>query len=135
MSASAKSEASVSAKSEASVQAEVRIAASAKGWRLFRNNVGVLRDERGIPVRFGLANDSKQLNAIVKSADLLGVRPVLITQEMVGTIIGQFVSVEVKAAGWKPSKSNKHEQAQRNWADMIHAMGGHAVFFTDKEQL
>lgn len=47
---------------EATVQSLVRLEASRKGCRLWRNNVGVLQDINGRPVRYGLANDSKQLN-------------------------------------------------------------------------
>ena len=64
--------------SEAAVQAAVRLEAARKGVRLFRNNVGALVDSRGVPVRYGLANDSKQLNEVMKSADLIGWRPLLI---------------------------------------------------------
>ena len=55
---------------ESRVQSIARLAASELGWRVFRNNVGVLRDDRGVPVRFGLANDSKSLNEQIKSGDL-----------------------------------------------------------------
>ena len=48
--------------SEAWVQASLRLEASTKGARLWRNNVGALLDDRGIPVRFGLANDNKLVN-------------------------------------------------------------------------
>ena len=76
---------------ESTIQAKVRLDASKLGWRLWRNNVGVLMDSRGVPVRFGLANDSAGVNKIIKSADLIGIRPVIITQDMVGKVIGQFV--------------------------------------------
>ena len=48
-------------KSEAAVQQQVRYDAAKSGDILFRNNVGVLMDDRGVPVRYGLANDSKQI--------------------------------------------------------------------------
>ena len=37
--------------SEAAVQNRIRLEASDKGLRIWRNNVGVLMDDRGIPVR------------------------------------------------------------------------------------
>src|SRR5688500_7343546 len=62
-------------KSEAWAQTQVRLEASRKGIKLFRNNVGVLPNENGRPVRYGLCNDSPQLNKMLKSADLIGIAP------------------------------------------------------------
>lgn len=113
--------------SEARQQALVRIDAAQSGVWLTRNNVGVLLDETGRPVRFGLANESKKQNEIIKSGDLIGLRPVLIQQHHIGQVIGQFVSREVKHEGWK-WKGDKHEVAQRNWLDFVVAKGGDAAF-------
>lgn len=113
---------------EATIQAHVRLAAAKAGWKLFRNNVGVLLDSRGVPVRYGLANDSKQLNALVKSGDLIGCRPVLITPDMVNTVIGQFVSIECKRENWKYNPNDPHQAAQMRWAELITANGGYAIF-------
>jgi len=113
--------------SESAVQQRVRLEAVKKGVRLWRNNVGVLEDERGVPVRYGLANDSKALNAVLKSADLIGIRPILIGAEHVGKVIGQFVSREVKAGGWTYSGTPR-EIAQHNWAALVRAAGGDACF-------
>ena len=115
---------------ESSVQAEIRLRTSQAGWRLWRNNVGVLTDERGVPVRYGLANDSKAVNAHLKSGDLIGIRPVVITQDMVGMTIGQFVSIEVKAPGYKPGNTAR-EKAQRAWAALVTTLGGFATI-TDR---
>ena len=113
--------------SEAAVQAAVRLEAARKGVRLFRNNVGVLMDATGRPVRYGLANESKQVNDVCKSADLIGWRPVLIGPQHVGQIIGQFVSRECKRPGWHYT-GNEHEQAQLAWAQLVAAGGGDAAF-------
>lgn len=113
--------------SEAAVQAAVRLEAARKGVRLFRNNVGALIDSRGIPVRYGLANESKQVNDVMKSADLIGWRPVLIGPQHVGQVIGQFVSREVKAVGWHYTGSDR-EPAQLAWAQLVTAGGGDAAF-------
>lgn len=115
---------------EASVQSQVRLEAARQGWKLWRNNVGVLLDAKGRPVRYGLANDSKIVNQAVKSADLIGIKPVLITQEMVGSIIGQFVSLECKHSDWKPSNNDDHEMAQARWAEIVMLAGGYAAFTT-----
>ena len=115
--------------SEAAVQAAVRLEAARKGVRLFRNNVGALVDSRGVPVRYGLANDSKQLNEVMKSADLIGWRPLLIEPWHVGTVVAQFVSREVKAVGWHYTGADR-EPAQLAWAQLVTAGGGDAAFCT-----
>ena len=122
--------------SEAAVQSAVRLEASRRGCLLFRNNVGAgdvrTYDKNGKIIsetfmRWGLANDSKQLNARLKSADLIGIRPVVITPCMVGRTVGVFLSREVKAAGWK-YRGTEREQAQLRWAELIISMGGDAAF-------
>ena len=115
--------------SEAAVQAAVRVAASQRGWRLWRNNIGANRMENGSFVRWGLANDSQDMNRALKSADLIGIRPVFITSEHIGTTIGQFVSLECKHAKWHYA-GGEREQAQRRWVEIITAMGGCAAFTT-----
>jgi len=114
---------------ESEIQTLLRIKASEKGWRLWRNNVGAGKLDNGAFVRWGLANDSTQMNRYLKSADLIGIRPVLITQDMVGTVIGQFVSREVKQQGWV-YEATQHEQAQHRWLSMINYFGGDATFTT-----
>lgn len=124
--------------SEAYVQSLVRLEAPAKGVRLWRNNVGVLFDANGRPVRYGLANDSATLNRELKSGDLIGWRPVLVTPDMVGRVIAQFVSRECKPADWRPALSGErweHEEAQRRWAKLINDAGGDACFATGEGTL
>lgn len=114
---------------EAAAQAAVRLEAAQKGVRLYRNNVGALIDERGVPVRFGLANDSAAMNKVIKSADLIGIRPIVITPLHVGATIGQFVSREMKAPGWRYTATER-EQAQQRWALLVANLGGDAGFAT-----
>jgi ribosomal protein S19 len=92
-----------------------------KGVILWRNNVGVLRNKTGRPVRFGLANESKAMNARYKSADLIGIRRVTITPDMVGQTIGVFMSVEIKAT------NGKAKPAQLAWRQLIIDFGGMAT--------
>lgn len=117
----------VPGRSEAAVQASVRVEASQKGMRLFRNNVGALKDARGVPVRYGLANDSAALNARIKSGDLIGWETVTITPEMVGQHIARFLSVECKEEGWQFTGTPR-EEAQQAWAHLVLAAGGRALF-------
>jgi hypothetical protein len=119
---------------EARVQDEARLLASKMGWRLFRNNVGVLKDERGVPVRYGICNDSPAMNKRIKSSDLIGIRPVVITPDMVGSTIGQFVAREVKKAGWK-YKGTEHEQAQLAFGTLIIGLGGDFRFWSGEGEL
>ena len=120
--------------SEAAVQNRIRLEASKKGMRIFRNNVGVLMDERGIPVRFGLANDSKQMNEKIKSSDLIGIRPVRILPHMVGSVIGQFVAREVKEGKWHFTGS-KRELAQLKFLELVVSLGGDGAFANSEGSL
>src|SRR6185312_12961426 len=67
--------------SESGVQSRVRLEAAKAGVYLWRNNVGAGKlAEGGRFIRFGLANDSANLNKVVKSGDLIGLRPIVVTQ-------------------------------------------------------
>lgn len=118
-------------KSEAWVQSAVRLEGAAPGvnCRLFRNNVGALKDDRGIPVRYGLANDSPQLNDKLKSSDLIGWRRVVITGAMVGQTIAQFLSRECKPQGWVYTGQGR-EPAQLAWINLVNSEGGDGRFTT-----
>lgn len=122
-------EAPEAGKSEAWAQSAVRLEASEKGVKLFRNNVGVLEDKTGRPVRYGLGNDSPKMNEVIKSADLIGIRPVVILPHHVGHTFGQFVSREIKAPNWQYTGGGR-EPAQLAWANLINANGGDAAFAT-----
>lgn len=115
--------------SEAGIQSAIRQEASQIGARLWRNNVGATYTSDGAFIRFGLANDSTHINKTIKSADLIGIKPVKITTSHVGFTIGQFVSREVKASHWKFT-GNERELAQLKWAELILALGGDAAFAT-----
>lgn len=114
---------------ETYAQAQVRLEASKLGKRLWRNNVGAgyLTDKTF--VRFGLANDSPAVNKMMKSGDLIGLEPILITTAHVGTTIGRFLSREIKRPGWKYTGTER-EKAQLHWADMIMSLGGNAAIVT-----
>lgn len=112
--------------SEARVQSEVRLSASRRGVYLFRNNRGAGKTETGSYVRYGLGNDSKKFGDEIKSGDLIGWEQILITDDMVGSYIARFLSVEVKARDWKFSGS-LDEIAQSKWAAIVNAQNGRAV--------
>lgn len=98
--------------------------------RLYRNNTGTLKDERGIPVSYGLA---------IGSADTIG----LVAPR------GRFLSIEWKRPGWKPPELTPEDYAaprsslsalkkrhidQCNWRDQIIGMGGVAGFASSLEE-
>lgn len=130
----------MSGASESRVQALVRLEAPHAGVRLWRNNVGVLRDETGRPVRYGLANDTAALNGRIKSGDLIGWRKTLITPEFVGHHVAVFISRECKAEDWMPAPPTDvarfaREEAQRRWCSLVNADGGDARFATGQGTL
>jgi len=114
---------------EQAVQTRVRLEASSKGARLWRNNVGACVDNRGNFVRYGLANDSKQVSKHIKSSDLIGLKPVQILPEHVGHVFGQFMAREVKRPGWTYADTER-ERAQLKFIELITSMGGDACFVT-----
>lgn len=113
---------------ESAVQTIIRLEAARKGILLFRNNVGALQDKEGRYVRYGLANDSSAVNREVKSADLIGIRPVIIHPYHVGQRLGVFVSREIKAPDWRYNPNDEREQAQMRWIKLVEAAGGDACF-------
>ena len=120
--------------SEAAVQTRVRLEASRKGLRLWRNNRGAFHDESGNFVRFGLANDSKQMDKIIKSSDLVGIRPIPIAPHHIGLVIGQFVAREIKPSNWMYAATER-EQAQLKFLELVASLGGDASFATSEGTL
>lgn len=78
-----------SSPSEHEIQQRIRLACGRGPVRLWRNNTGALVDQQGRFVRFGLCKGS---------SDLIGLRALEITPEMVGQRLAQFVALEVKIA-------------------------------------
>lgn len=112
----------------------VRMAAFKKGAWLLRNNSGATFDKTGRLIRYGLGNDSKRVNEVCKSSDLVGIKTITITPDMVGKTVGVFMAREVKAPGWKFTGTPR-EIAQRAFLDKINMMGGDAAFINDVEGL
>lgn len=115
--------------SETDVSNYARLRESERGGRLFRNNTGAGTLQNGSFIRWGLANDSQRLNEHIKSADLIGIRPIEINDSHIGSTIGQFLSFEAKRPGWKFS-GNAHEMAQLRWGQLIISLGGIAIMGT-----
>ena len=115
--------------SEVYAQSQVALEAPKYGCLLTRNNKGVLPDKNGTPVRFGLFNETKARGARIRSWDLVGFRKRLITPQMVGTIIGQFVGREIKEPGWVFS-GDEHETAQLKCTELALSYGCDVGFAT-----
>lgn len=95
--------------------AEVRTSlASMRGLISWRNNVGMLRDERGVPVRYGLCEGS---------ADIIACVPTSLSCTSCGAPlppIGRFVGIEVKG----PQTRTTPEQFA--WASLVERSHGTA---------
>lgn len=83
---------------ESDIQRLIMLAMSEAGCLIFRNNVGVLKNAAGIPIRFGLA---------VGSSDLIGITPT-----------GRFLAVEIKTSKGRATPE------QMRFIEAVRARGG-----------
>lgn len=82
-----------------------------KGWLVWENKTGVAWQKAGEgyrPVRYGL----------VGSSDIIGIRAVEITPDMVGETVGIFVGIEVKVG------KDKLREQQAKFQMRVGKMGG-----------
>ena len=98
--------------SEHEIQQRIRLACGRGPVRLWRNNTGALVDRQGRLVRFGLCRGS---------SDLIGLRSLEITPELVGQRIAQFVALEIKTTGGAVSPE------QRAFLRTVEQLGGLAA--------
>jgi hypothetical protein len=123
--------------SESTVQQTARVLhCQLTNGQIWRNNSGaslMVDDTTGQTrmVRYGLGNDSAQLNKEIKSSDLIGITPVLITPAMVGYWLGVFTAYECKPPGWKLRPSDDRALAQAKFHDIVRASCGFAGFVSD----
>ena len=89
---------------------KVQLAAPEYGFRLFRNNIGALKDSTGRVIKYGLCNPG--------GADLIGWVPTIITPAMVGTTVARFSAIEIK------SPTGHVTQEQRQFLSVVHQAGG-----------
>lgn len=114
---------------EAFSTSQIRLEAAPKRVRLWRNLVGAGYMDDGSFVRFGLANESDQMNKLLKSSDLIGIDGRPIEQREVGLPRGRFVAREMKAPGWVYTATER-EVAQRAFGLLVTALGGDFAFAT-----
>ena len=121
--------------SEAAVQTHTRLEMARMGALVWRNNSGACMDQTGRMIRYGLGNDSAQLNRAIKSSDLIGVVPVKITPDMVGQTLGVFAAVECKKPGWHLTPGDQRGQAQDKFIQLVRSVGGVGGFVSDPAQV
>lgn len=111
---------------ENAVSSQIRLFAAQNGIELWRNNSGGFYDQTGRFVRYGLGSFLPQHNCA--SSDLIGIRPVLITPDLVGHVLGVFTAVETKRSDWKYSPSDKHTADQERFLNIVCQNGGFGGF-------
>lgn len=119
---------------ESNIIKEIQLKFSKLHWRLFRNQTGtawqgqvVKQGNREIVV---LKNPRYITFGLTKgSSDLIGWRPVVITQEMVGTTIAQFAAVEVKSGELRLTDE------QKQFLQVVNTMGGYGIKAGSTEDL
>lgn len=102
--------------SETAIMQDIRLAlGSCPDIKAWRNNVGMFQEPKsGRWIRYGLFNGS---------ADIVGLKTVTITPDMVGQRVAVFLSVEVKT----PKAPKALPDDQQAWFDAIQKAGGIAV--------
>ena len=116
--------------SERAIQNQVLLAASEHGLTLFRNNVGtgwagkaqIIKREQVVRVEPGdvVVRNARPLHAgLCKgSADLVGLRRRVLTDEDVGHQIAQFAAIEIKTASGRVAADQAH------FLDFVRDAGG-----------
>jgi len=120
--------------SEAAVVKRCQVQASKMGGRLWKNHKGAATLQDGTFMRYGLLNESKRISDEIKSSDLIGAYPLVITQDMVGTTVAQLWLVEVKEEDWHFT-GDAHETAQLKFLELGLAMGARATFATSEDDI
>ena len=108
-----------SSPSEHEIQQRIRLACGRGTVRLWRTNTGALVDQQGRFVRIGLCKGS---------SDLIGLRALEITPELVGQRLAQFVPLEIKTGSGPVSPE------QRTFLCLVQELGGVAAVCRSIEQ-
>lgn len=95
--------------SEQELQQRIRLELGHGEVRLWRNNVGALRDERGRLVSYGLCRGS---------SDLIGLRQLSITPEHLGQTLAVFCAIEVK------TRRGRTTAEQQRFLAVVQELGG-----------
>ena len=122
--------------SETVVQQRTRLAFANIG-PMWRNNSGACMDDTGRLIRYGLGNDSAQLNHAIKSSDLIGITPVVAYLASVARWVrlGVFTALEVKPSGFVLKASDERAVAQAKFHAIVTDAGGYAGFVSDEKDI
>jgi hypothetical protein len=124
---------------ESAVQQQTRLAMARMGNQVWRNNSGACIDETGRLIRYGLGNDSAQLNKMIKSSDLIGITPVQAYCTLNGVAawrtLGVFCALECKPSGWHMTPGDQRAAAQARFHDIVRDAGGFAGFVTHPDDI
>lgn len=112
--------------------------ATRRGWRTFRNSVGVgyvgkeLRSypsstRAGAAMVFEIIGRRIRFGLCEGSSDRIGWRTVRITPEMVGSRIAQFVAAELKTENVRTTRE------QINFLTQVNRAGGYGVIVREKD--
>ncbi|MFM7550905.1 MAG: VRR-NUC domain-containing protein [Cyanobacteriota bacterium] len=105
--------------SEQELQQRIRLELARGPVRLWRNNVGALRDQRGRLVSYGLCPGS---------SDLIGLRRLQVTPEHLGQELAVFCALEIKSQRGRPTAE------QQRFLALVQAMGGLAGVIRTPEE-
>lgn len=98
---------------EIPIMKDIMLEAPTVGARLFRNNNGTLQDRFGNYVTYGMGKGT---------SDLIGLVPIVVTQEMVGKTVGIFLAVEAKDPKGHTKKALL--KMQKDFLTAINFLGG-----------
>jgi len=94
---------------------------------LLRNNNGACQDKTGRLIRYGLGHTKPDQE--LRSSDLIGWTPVVITPDMIGKTVAVFTAVEVKTEGWT-RPTDEREIAQQRFVELVRNSGGLSIIAT-----
>lgn len=122
--------------SETVVQQRTRLAFAPIG-PMWRNNSGACTDNTGRLIRYGLGNDSAQVNAKIKSSDLIGITPVtaFLASAQAWVTLGVFTALEIKGSNWIQKPGDERAEAQAKFHSIVREVGGFAGFVTDPSDI
>lgn len=121
---------------ETAIQSQTMIECANNNMEVWRNNSGAFKDETGRMLRYGLANSSAQLNARIKSSDLICITPVVCYVTSVGwTTLGVFTAIECKPSCWHQTPGDDRALAQQRFHDIVRKAGGFAGFVTNPKDI
>lgn len=122
---------------ESAVQSASVYRGAQLGCFLGRNNNGAYSEHKppSPGTRWGWCNDSKKINDVFKTPDLIGYYCHTVTPSDVGRTIAVFMGPEIKKPGWSLRPSDKRAAAQLNCINKIVNDGGIAGFVSHVDQI